>query len=498
MSQERNDKNKKVKGYHGEHAVVIGGSVAGMLAARVLSEHFLEVTIFERDKLPKKYENRKGVPQGKQTHAILKGGSDIIKDLFPDIWTEMLHNGSTLTDTGEDWVWFHHDVWKARPKTNLPFYFQSRPFLESHIRDRLLKEYPNVKIIEQAAVRSLINDASQKKVIGVTYEQSSSRGKRVQKHIHSDIVIDASGRGTRTPRWLEDMGYGKVPEEHVKIDICYSSRLYKPPQNIKRDWQVMLIYGKAPDKKIGYISPIEGDRWMVTLAGYHGDAPPTDPKGFLNFAKDLARPEYYEALKGAKPLTDVWSHKLPSDYRRYYEKMRNFPDGLVVMGDAVCSFNPIFGQGMTTAAMGSKNLKNCLERQNPKHLKGLSRRFQKGTASYNNIAWLLSTTEDMRYKETEAKRQFILPVLNWYKGVLLELSSQDENVATRFLQVMHFQKGLEAIAHPMVIFKAIKWALGFKGKLKPERKPGIIKKTTQTRKKRSTLKKIKTPTGATA
>lgn len=443
-----------------DRAIVIGSSVAGLVAARVLSEHFAQVVVIERDSPPTGPEPRKGVPQGRHTHAVLKGGADVLGDLFPGFWSQMLDAGTCYTDLAEDWVWFHHGVFKQRHTTGLYMYCQTRPLLEWHVRQRVVA-LGNVELRYDHTVAELVHDAARSRVTGVRLR---ARGQEQTTTLSAAVVVDTSGRGTQTPRWLEALGYGRPPQEAVKTNVGYASRLVKLADDPSRDWQCMLIYPRAPHQtRVGYIFPVEGGRHIMTLAGYCGDYPPSDEEGFLAFARDVPRPEYYREISRAEFLTPIATHRLPSNLRRRYERMDRFPEGLLVLGDAVCSFNPLFGQGMTTAALGANVLRRCLAGRSSSdptaRVQGLAKELWAGLRPINDVAWLLATTEDMRYPQVEGRRPLGIRALNWFKAQLLELSAVDVDIHTRFLEVLCFDRGLEVLMHPSVIARVLRWNL---------------------------------------
>ncbi|MEM9491033.1 MAG: hypothetical protein AAGC55_17925 [Myxococcota bacterium] len=379
-----------------------------------------------------------------------------METLLPGLWRDMEAAGTRRTDVAADWAWYHYGVWKNRQPSGLTMYCQTRPFLEWHVRQRV-RALANVELRDRSKVSGFLHDSSGKQVTGVSVRQ---RGEHSDCEERATLVVDCSGRGTRAPQWLEQLGYGRAAVEEVRTDVGYSSRIVRLRDDPTRDWQVMMVYPRAPRQtRVGYIFPVEDGCHIITLAGYCGDYPPTDEDGFHAFARSLPRPEYAQALEGAEVLTEIIPHRLPSNLRRRYEQMDRFPDGLVILGDAICSFNPLFGQGMTTAAKGAEALATCLDRHAGGDIRGLARTFQKQTVPYNDLAWTLATTEDMRYLEVSGKRPIGLAALNWYKNQLLELASVDPDLNRRFLAVLTFTRGLSEILAPSVIVSCLRYGL---------------------------------------
>jgi 2-polyprenyl-6-methoxyphenol hydroxylase-like FAD-dependent oxidoreductase len=257
--------------------------------------------------------------------------------------------------------------------------------------------------------------------------------------LRADLVVDASGRGSVTPRQLKELGYLQPPESVVKVNFGYASRIYERPPGA-RDWKAMYVIDRAPDTRGGLIFPIEGNRWLVTLFGWHGDHPPADEAGFLDFARSLPVKDLHEALRGAQALTQPVSHGFPASFRRHYERLARFPTGLLVMGDALCSFNPVYGQGMTVSALEADLLEKCLSRMLSRGVLGieaLTKDFRLRAAEVVELPWQLASGEDLRFPQTAGKRPARLRFIHWYTAKLHEASGVSPLVAKRFDAVMN-------------------------------------------------------------
>ena len=330
---------EKQKRFDRHHAVVIGGSMAGLLAARVLSEHFERVTVIERDKLIDVAEPRKGVPQGRHVHALLAGGAAILRTYFPDLYAALAQDGSVPVDT-TDIRRYQLGMRVAAVPSPVKTLWQSRPFLEQHVRDALSARN-TVQFLDRCSVTRL--KTSDERITGVVLQHHS--GQQRVEELAASLVVDASGRGSRAPQWLASLGYGQVEETSVKIDVGYASRIYRCPNQLPTDWKVLIVLGAPPDnKRAGVIFPIEGGYWMVTLAGWLRDYPPDDDDGFLEHARSLARQDLYEAIKEAEPITSIAVYRYAANRWRHYDRMSRLPEGFIVMGDAVCAFSPVYGQ----------------------------------------------------------------------------------------------------------------------------------------------------------
>jgi 2-polyprenyl-6-methoxyphenol hydroxylase-like FAD-dependent oxidoreductase len=318
-----------------------------------------------------------------------------------------------------------------------------------------------VTILRQAVVSELSFDQARNCVTGVRVEHRG--GVVVAEALAADLVLDASGRASKTPQWLEAMGFGKPPETTVGINLGYASRLFHVPADAPRDWKALLVFAKAPgSKRYGIISQIEGRRWIVTLSGCLGDHPPADEDGFMAFARGLDRPDLYEAIQRAEPASAIATYRFPTQVRRHYERLAHFPDGLLVLGDALCCFNPVYGQGMTVCALQAKLLGELL--QSDTACAGLPRQFFKRAKKIVDNPWLLATCSDFLYPATEGHRPFGTKLLGWYIVQLLELSEFNETIVKGFHEVLHFLKSPTALFHPYFMFQAVTWGLGWKRK----------------------------------
>lgn len=445
-----------------QHAVVIGASMAGLLAARVLSEHFEQVTIIERDRLSEQVEPRKGVPQGQHAHILLMKGETILRELFPALYGTFAQDGAVpLTST--DVQWYDFGVWKAPSPDPIKSYCGSRPFLEQCVR-RFVAARANVRFIDGCEVNRLCVNEDHTCVMGVSLVHHNPE--RHEEDLAADLVVDASGRGSRAPQWLMSLGYDRVEETSVKVDVGYATRIYRRPNDLPLDWKMLIVYPTPPrEKRSGLVFPIEDDCWMVSLAGRLRDYPPADEAGFLEYARSLPDPSLYEAIKEAEPVTPIVTYKYAVNRRRHYERMARLPQGFVILGDAVCNFNPVYGQGMSVAALEAKVLDACLRDQQRQgtgnDLAGFPQRFQKAIVKAVKIPWMLATGEDFRYPETEGKRPLGMNLLHWYTRRVNELTGSDPMVAGLFYQVLHLLKPPTVLFSPRVVWAVLSKELAF-------------------------------------
>jgi 2-polyprenyl-6-methoxyphenol hydroxylase-like FAD-dependent oxidoreductase len=447
--------------FQGRRAVVCGGSMAGLLTARVLSGHFDEVTVVERDVLAEgSREPRKGAPQGRQLHALLKKGEEIMRDLFPDLLPALAEAGAVTVDFGRDITWYHFGVWKKPFESGLLMTCLSRPLLEAEVRRRVFA-LPNVRLRDACDVLGLASSAGGARVTGVRVKARGGAG--TEETLDAELVVDASGRGSKLPEWLEAMGCGRPEETAVKVQVGYASRLYKMPDPWKYPWKGMYILGAPPgSKRLGALFPREGGQLICVLAGFLGEHPPDDPEGYLEFARGLPVDDLHRVLLDLEPAGDVAVYKFPANLRRHYDRLTRFPDGLAVVGDAMASFNPIYGQGMTTAGLDALELDACLRAQRrergPGDLTGLSRRYLAAAAKLTDGPWQMTTGEDFRHPEVEGQRPPLYGAMKWYLGQVHRAAAVDEQIYGYFLRAMHMLDGPEKLLSPRTALRVLRSA----------------------------------------
>lgn len=435
----------------GKHAVVLGSSTAGLLTARVLSERFEKVTVIERDPLQDSPDPRKGTPQAQHLHVLLARGAQVLEDLFPGFLKELVEAGSQPGEMA-DAAWYHFGQWKVRAQTGVVAYNQSRGMLDWKVRQRVLA-LPNVTVVDRCEAHGYLTTPDKSRVTGLKLQR---QGEPETTLDGVDLVVDASGRGSQTPRWLEELGYPRVEQTLIKTDVTYTSRMYQRPKDHKGTWSMLAIYADPPDgKRMGVIVPVEKERWNVSLCGMLKEHAPIDEAGFLEFARSLPRPDIYEAIKNAEPAGPIVMHKFPGSQRRHYDQMARFPESLVVLGDALCSLNPIYGQGMTASALEVMLFVECLDKQRPGDLTGLSQRFRKQVPSVLMVPWMLAMTEDLRFPEVEGPRPMGFGLMRWYANQLHTLSAHDPEIVRGFVNVQHMLKSPAALFSPGMVWKVL-------------------------------------------
>jgi len=438
-------------------AIVIGGSMAGLLAARVLSEHFAEVHVIERDRLPDGPEFRNGVPQSRHAHALLRAGLDVLDRLFPGFSNELEGAGAVPVEPPLDLPWFNSAGWSGRFDAGLGILCSSRELTESLVRRRVLA-ISNVSFRTRTEVLGLIAQQGQVSGVKVRSRDGSRPDSSHEFNLEADFVVDASGRASKTPEWLEQLGYKRPREVTINSHLAYASRLFCPPQR-RFDWKGLLIGSTPEAPRGGIVVPIEGGRWLVTLAGYgRENQPPIDEAGYLEFARSLRTPALFNAIRDAAPAGRIYGYARTQNVRRHFELLTQRPEGLIVVGDATCSFNPIYGQGMSVAGLEALAVSACLRQSPNGGVDGLATQAQRAIASVCTDAWLLATGEDLRYPTTEGGTGHARPIdraVQKYINRVIRCSNQDLTVCRAFTRVMHLLDPPAALFRPSVVARVL-------------------------------------------
>lgn len=433
-----------------KQALVIGGSMAGLLAARALSDHFEQVTVLERDQLPDTPDFRSGVPQGRHLHALLAEGQRVLESFFPGFTNDLIEMGAPTMRWGRDTATLTPGGWLKRIDTPITTNVATRIGLEWLTRRRVAA-LPNVTFVQEVEVDGLV--ASEGRVTGVTLRDRRDGSTRA---LEADFVVDASGRKSRAPEWLVALGYDAPQETMVNSFVGYATRWYEADRDF--DWVSMVINARPKEdlKRGGAIMRAEGNRWLVTLAGVNKDYPPNDEAGFLEYARSLASPVMYEIIRNARPISPIYGFRYDGSRRRHYERLARRPENFVVMGDAACSFNPIYGQGMTVAALSAEALATLLKGYQGDDLSG---QFQRALFSVSERAWLMATGEDLRYPGTEGKRpNAVERFIQRYIDRLLALLPHDDAIALAFMEAMNLSQPPAALLRPAIALRVLRYA----------------------------------------
>ncbi len=381
--------------------IVIGGGMAGLMAAQVLSQHFRQVIIIDRDRLTELPKVRNGVPQARHPHTLMMRGQAILEKQFPGLTAELIEEGALPIDASREIAFYVAGGWHTPTRhDNTLALALSRPLLESTVYRRV-RANPRIQIKHAHEVVGLATDAQRRRVTGLIMHDRAG-APSAQTRLQADVVIDASGRQSQAPQWLRELGYTPADEITVNTFVGYATRIYQKPANFNEAWKALYIRPTVlTGPRGGMIIPIEGERWIVALLGANRDYPPVDEAGFIEFARSLPTPKLFEAIQHAEPLTKPIGYRRTESRMRRYDQLPRYLDGLLVMGDAACVLNPVHAQGITTAAFASQALNESLIAHFKQHpageVSGLAEAFQKRL--HHSLAGLWNTLahEDRRW-----------------------------------------------------------------------------------------------------
>ena len=429
-------------------AVVVGGGMAGLLAARALAENDLEVRVLDRDDLAGETV-RRGVPQARHIHALLPRGRQVLDELFPGLSSDLIAAGAPSGDHLGDTRIHLSGHRLARTHAGLSTLSCSRGLLEDHVRARV-RQLPNVAFGPACDVAGLVSSADRQRVTGVRILRRADGS--AEEIVDADLVIDATGRGSRLPTWLEALGCATPSEDRIGVDVGYATRHYRlPTDTLEGDWGT--LQAPTPDLPRGAaLNRIENGRWIVTLVGMAGDHPPTDHDGFCAFARSLPFADISDALEAGDPLDDPAGFRFASSVRRRYERLRDLPDGVVPVGDAVCNLDPIYGQGMTVAALEALVLRDHLRR----HGEVAPRPFLHDLAGVVDAAWEISRGGDLAIPEVEGRRTPRDRMGGRYMARLHAAAACDPSLSLAFVRVMALVDPPTALFRPRIVVKVLR------------------------------------------
>jgi 2-polyprenyl-6-methoxyphenol hydroxylase-like FAD-dependent oxidoreductase len=451
----------------GDHAVVVGASMAGMVAARVLADSYGQVTVIDRDELPETPTHRRGVPHGRHIHALAARGQQVLEELFPGLTKELVADGAPAGDLLIDARLYLSGHQLRRTQTGLVLLCASRPMLEAHVRART-RTLPNLRFLDRSDVAGLATTPDGRRVTGARVLRRADGS--AEELLCADLVVDASGRGSRTPAWLDALGYPPPQREKVQIGLGYATRTYRLPPDALDGDLATLIAATPQHPRTGAIQRLEGDRWMLTLAGILGDHPPTDPDGFLEFARSLRFPDIYRAVRDAEPLDDPVAFRFPASVRHRYERADRFPAGLLVMGDAVCSFNPIYGQGMSVAALEALTLRRHLARG----IEPQPHRWFRDLARLVDVPWQMAAGGDLVFPGVQGRRTRKIRLMSTYITRLHAAAAHDAHLATAFVRVVGLVSPPQSLLRPGTALRVLRG-----GRIRPL--PPAVASSTPTR-----------------
>jgi len=432
-----------------KQAVVIGAGMGGLAAAKAVAPHFEKVVVFDRDSLPDAPKPRPGTPQARHTHGLLAGGHRALERLFPGIELDLVQAGAVRMRMRRD-MRFEVPGFDPLPPRDLGFdqFGLSRPTLERICRRRVERER-NVEFRPRTRVAELIPSPDNSAVAGVRFEDT--RG--TPGSLAADLVVDASGRASPTLRFLEAIGSPSPATIEIGIDQAYATAVFEKPEHAPTDWLFVAHVPTPPgSSRLGIIIPIEGRRWSVSLCANHGDAAPSDIDGFKAFAKSLRVPTIYNAIRGAKLVGDIARFGMPCSMRRAFDKLDRFPRGLVPLGDSVCRFPPVQGQGMSVAAQECCVLASLIESRRglADPLDGLAESFLAAIQPLLEAPWAVAMA-DLVYPQTRGERPPDFEKRVPYMRALMRLAAEDADADRIVFEVRALLKPHSALFEPELV-----------------------------------------------
>lgn len=430
-------------------AIIIGGGMSGKLVAAAISPFFHSVHILEKDEKPSpSLDVRPGVSQGHHIHALLHAGEQALETIFPGFQKDMTDHGAVKIDSLKDLSWFHHGVWKKKLNSEYTTLLQTRPFLESYVEKRV-EQLDKVHYLYGVKVLSYLVNADSNCVCGVEINHN--------KEIHTvtaDLVVDSSGSSSFSKMWLEKQGR-MVPEEKVEIGLCYATRMFKLPET-NRDFKIKLIYPNPPKETLGgTLSLVEGRKYIVTLIGYLNSIKAKDvssEEAFIDFCGKLPLKDIQQELQKGTSLSDTMFYQIPHIVRRRFDKVE-MPEGLLVVGDSFCRIDPVFGQGMSIAALEALAIKRYFRSVSKI---GSIKKLQKQLGRIVAPVWSMVLCEDFRYEEVKGKRPFGLRFQQWYVKKIFLLSSKNPKIYCDFVRVMNLTSPATILFKPSTIKEVLK------------------------------------------
>jgi len=445
MNEESSMVGKKI----GKQAIVIGAGMAGLAAAGALADHFERVIVLERDGLSDHAVPRAGTPQSRHLHALLPGGQRALTDLFP-------HFDRDLADAGAVPLLMLRDLRVEIPGLDpVPprnfgwlFYSASRPLIESITR-RQAERLINLMVCSGCRIHEITTTPDGSTVTGVKCESADGR----QEILAADFVVDASGRGAPTLALLRSSGRPVPDEIIIGIDIHYTTATFVIPQDTSANWKGITTHPRAPGwRRGGYMLPIEGDRWILTLTGQLGERPPAEPDGFMDYAQRLGTQTIYNAIKHAERQGGFERYGYPASVWRRFDRLSSFPRGLLPIGDSICRFNPIYGHGMSVAAQEARLLNQLLKDRatTADPLAGLALAFFCEAVPLVEAPWSMSAVPDLAYPETRGERPPDFESRLEYNSALIRTAMRDAAVHRLLAEVQQLLKPPSVLKDPAV------------------------------------------------
>lgn len=438
-------------------AVIVGGGYAGLVAARVLADHFREVVLLERDAVDGATGVHPHAPQGHHAHAMLAKGAQVLERYFPGLRAGLQEAGAPVFDYGERMSFLTPAGFAPRCRTGVRIQSFTRDELERRLRATVLA-LPQVRLVSPARCEGLGTNASGA-VDRVRYRQAGPDGEGEPEELAADLVVDASGRASNLDRWLTDLGRTVPQKRVVPARITYTTMTFDRPET-ELEFDVAYQMTFAPNvPRGGVILAVERGRWTCSLFGFGEHVPPTDDEGYLDFAKNLDNADLSQRIERRSVQEPVHRYTNANGQWNLHHKAKDWPDRLIAVGDALCVFNPVYGQGLTVAALEADLLHRLLTnlRAGGGSLDGLTRGYQRGAARLILAPWTLSSNSDLMW--SPEGRPLPVRFAHWYNTQVFEVAVDDPETWTRFVRVVNMVAPPATLFHPAVVGKVARLGL---------------------------------------
>jgi 2-polyprenyl-6-methoxyphenol hydroxylase-like FAD-dependent oxidoreductase len=432
-----------------DRALVLGGSITALFAASSLAKYCNEVLLVDRDVLTGVREARRGAPQARHINGLLARGLLAMEELYPGITVELIRREQApLTDLAGTVRWYFNGLRLRQSRAGLACVGVRRPVMEALVRERAAA-LPNVKFVEETDIVGIVASPDRARIIGARVQPRVEGS--TEEVIEADLVVDATGRGSRARVWLEQLGYPRVEEDETKINLGYASRHYRLRTDpFGSDHSINPVASPALPRGAIFTKT---DNGLVELTTYGllGDHPPTDPDGFNAFVKTLAAPEIYEAIIEAEPIDDPVLFRFPTTLWRRYDKLTSLPEGMVIIGDAVCTPNPVYAQAQTLSALEALALRQHLSQGAVDPVA-----FQRSVGDIIRPAWEMTHTVDLSFPGVEGNRTPMVKLQHAYMRRLQIAATRDPHVTAAFMRSAGMMDPPEAMMRPELVLRVLR------------------------------------------
>ncbi|MGA7865287.1 MAG: NAD(P)-binding protein [Stellaceae bacterium] len=439
-----------MSGLLGRRAVVVGAGIGGLSMAGALAKYFERVEIFERDSLFPSGGSRSGTPQDRHPHGLLAGGLRALGEIFPGFESDLARAGAVPVQVAQEVQYERPDV-GVLPKRDfgLLLLCASRPLIELVLRRRV-EAIANIVLRPKCRMTGIVPTTSGDAVDGIRFDAGSGRS----EILAADLVVDASGRGALTSTLFDALGWERPAETEVGVDLSYATVVVAIPPNAPSDWKLVLTQPDPPFLALhALLVPIEGDRWIIAIADHHAVARPETWDAFLEASRSLITPTVYNALRYAQPPDGIRHYRFPVSIWKHFELLPSLPRGVLPVADAFCRFNPIHGQGMSSAAKQALLLQDVLGRAvaaaDP--IAALQAGFMAEVASVLETPWNMSTSADLAFPMTRGIRPENFEEAQQFEAALFRAAVADPDVHRAMMEVAQLLQPQSRLKEPQIM-----------------------------------------------